>query len=114
MAGLCGIWSTIPLPFVKVKGGAGVQSLSAPRPGISRTSTRAKHYSEAVGMFFRNVPTSLLLSGPGNTHGRYPAGTRLQQPEAAASPLIPQALRPPVGPARRKTKPKSTPRHYHL
>lgn len=43
-------------------------------------------------MFFRNVPTSLLLSGPRNTHRTYPAGARLQQSEAAASPRIPLAL----------------------
>ena len=46
-------------------------------PRGSRKRIGAKHYSDGVGMFFRNVPTSPLLSGPRNTHSTYPAGAKL-------------------------------------
>lgn len=59
---LGGLVQTPPL-FVKVKGGAGVQRLSDPGSGISKGAPgrESEHYSEGVGMFFRNVPTSPLL-----------------------------------------------------
>lgn len=84
VAGLWGALVQTPPLFVKVKGGAGVQRLSDPGSGISKGAPgrESEHYSEGVGMFFRNVPTSPLLSGPRNTHRTDPAGARLQQPEA--------------------------------
>lgn len=51
--------------------------------------SRAKHYSEDAGMFFRNVPTSPLLSGPSHPHRAYSAepGSGCQSQQGAFSSL---------------------------